>query len=192
MHLSLGAKDGNDLLTVFAGQKARNSLTLFTTHRPLRPRNVEWLVFEEPPFEMLLSRSLLQSLSFDLDEHLKTVWDTIQDCDFSRMWDFCNHQEKLEQISSLLRRVWVERGKPLKALIILLPKQGNCPNYCWPLRFFRNRRGRLTLFHAVDLINGSCRIWAIRAMNRKLILRMARQWMWESTKLMRCHNIWKG
>lgn len=81
IHPALGAEDEDDLPTVSAKQMNCTSSILFTTDETLRLCDVEWPVFEEPMFEILLSRLLHRALGFDLDEHVTSVRDTYHDCD---------------------------------------------------------------------------------------------------------------
>lgn len=72
-----------EALTVTAKHKARVSTTLLTLESPLRLRNVEYFVLEEHMPEVLLSRPMLVSLSFDLDAHLARVRSQCDEVDFS-------------------------------------------------------------------------------------------------------------
>lgn len=160
MHLALGAKDGDDLSTVFARHKSRNSLTFFTTQGSLRLCNVQWLVFEEPMFGILLSRPLIQALGFDIDEHLKTVRDTYQDCDFSHV---CFSQPSSEVCKDIFStQSCLGRTRKNSGSIGHLSAQTEQKTFlkcCWPLRRLRNLCGRLTPFFAVELINGIFEFW---------------------------------
>ena len=78
------AVDGyDDAMTITAHSKARISTTLSTLEGPFRLRNVEYLVFKEPMNEVLLSRPVLQTLGFDLDQHLLRVRAKYNDVDMT-------------------------------------------------------------------------------------------------------------
>ena len=77
LHLAVDGSDG--LLVITAERKAQISTTVSTTEGEFRLRNVEYLVFKETMKEGLLSRPLLQSLGFNLDEHLARVRRHVQD-----------------------------------------------------------------------------------------------------------------
>jgi len=81
------ALNGNDTeqLKFQSKRKARISTTLNLPTGPLRLRNVEYLVFEEDMDEVLLSRPLLQSIGFNLDDHLASVREVFHDTDFSHV-----------------------------------------------------------------------------------------------------------
>ena len=122
MHLSMGNSKRDDIPKGFAKQEARLSLTLETNHCPLRLTNFEWLVFAEPMPEIvsdnrmiLLSRTLLQAIGFDLDEHLKVVRDRYHDCDFSHIGFGQNREEDTAEVtriqSSSVTVTYVTRGK---------------------------------------------------------------------------------
>ena len=77
-NLSNGTK-----IQVEAYQKARISTTLKTNSGPLMLRNIEYLVFNHDMDEVLLSRPVLQSLGFNLEEHLSKVRQNFHETDFS-------------------------------------------------------------------------------------------------------------
>ena len=81
--LALDTQNSNEQSSFKVEQKARVSTTIETLAGPLRFRNVEFLVFEEPMPEVLLSRPVLLSIGFDLEKHLATVHDKYHDADFS-------------------------------------------------------------------------------------------------------------
>ena len=81
MHLAVEGSDNP--LIISAERKARISTTFSTTEGDFRLRNVEYLVFKEPMNEVLLSRPLLQSLGFNLDEHLARVGRQLHEVDCS-------------------------------------------------------------------------------------------------------------
>lgn len=83
--LALGAREGDPEVFYEAKKEARISITIQLTVGPLRLRNVELLVFEEAIDDLLLSRPLLNSLSFELDKHLSCVRNTVHDTDFSHI-----------------------------------------------------------------------------------------------------------
>lgn len=76
--------DKNDK-TVMAFEKARITITLFTSSGPFRFRNVEFLIFKEGMDEVLLSRALLKSIGFDLEKHLFYVRAAFCDANFSHI-----------------------------------------------------------------------------------------------------------
>lgn len=80
--MKLAIKGDNDALTVKAGRKARTTTTLFTSEGPSTLRIVEYLVFNEEMDEVLLSRPVLQSLGFSLDQHLTRVTEEFDGEDF--------------------------------------------------------------------------------------------------------------
>ena len=85
MQLLMESKHSDISTCVVAHQKARISTTLRTAAEPLRLKNVEYLVFEEHMDEVLLSRPVLQSLGFNLDNHLTAVRNTFHDADFAHI-----------------------------------------------------------------------------------------------------------
>ena len=70
VQVHLAVESSEKPLIISAERKVRISTTLPTTEGDFRLRNVEYFVFKEPLNEVLLSRPLLQSLCFNLDEHL--------------------------------------------------------------------------------------------------------------------------
>ena len=74
---------GNDELTVTATRKAKITTTLLLPEGPLRLRNVQYLVFDEEMSEVLMSRPLLNSLGFNLEQNLARVRDKYNNGDFS-------------------------------------------------------------------------------------------------------------
>ena len=85
MRLAMGSSSDDDSRTVVAKSKARISTTLHLPSGPLRLRNLEYLVFDEPMDEVILSRPILQTTGFDLDKHLETVREKYHDTDFSHI-----------------------------------------------------------------------------------------------------------
>ena len=131
MHLAMGNSEREVMPTVFAQQKARLSLTLETTHGPLRLRNVEWLVFDEPMPEILLSRPLLQAIGFDLDEHLKVFRDRYHDCDISHIGFSQNQEEGAAGVKGIPRTSETvtegTRGKLSQLLEAFSPSESDHP-----------------------------------------------------------------
>lgn len=58
---------------VQASRKARVSTTIHISEGPMRLRNIEYLVLEDNMDEILLSRLVLQSFGFNLDQNLARV-----------------------------------------------------------------------------------------------------------------------
>jgi len=77
-------EEGNEVLYT-AKRKACVSITINLPQGPLRLRNVQFLVFDAPMPEVLLSRPLLQSIGFNLDKHLSAVRTLYHDADFSHV-----------------------------------------------------------------------------------------------------------
>ena len=82
--LAMSSKDASPN-SFTASKAARISVTLHTSAGPLRLRNVEFLVFDSHLPQVLLSRSVLKSMHFDLDKHLATVRCKFHDTDFSHI-----------------------------------------------------------------------------------------------------------
>jgi len=85
MELALNPTKTEEVREYSTNRKARISTTLETSSGPLRFRNVEYLVFKEHMPEVLLSRPVLMSIGFNLDEHLSEVRDRYHDADFSHI-----------------------------------------------------------------------------------------------------------
>ena len=75
------AVDSDQSLT--ADTIVRIPIALKTVSGPLRFRNVEFLVMQQPMEEVLLSRPLLMSIGFDLEARLNLAKDVCDDADFS-------------------------------------------------------------------------------------------------------------
>ena len=83
--MDLAADGQTEPLKLTADRKARITTTLTTAEGPLRMRNIEYLVFKEQMPEVLLSRPLLMSMGFNLDEHLARVRRQYHNTDFSNI-----------------------------------------------------------------------------------------------------------
>ena len=83
MKLAVKNKDGGPGLTCTVRHKARLTLTLDTPMGPLRLRNVNFLVMEEPMDQVLISRPVLKEMGHDPNQYIGLVRDQFQDAEFS-------------------------------------------------------------------------------------------------------------
>ena len=72
-------------LTCAVLRKARLSLTLETPMGPLRLRNINFLVMEDPMDEILLSRPMLREIGYDPNLYVGLVREQFQDAEFSHV-----------------------------------------------------------------------------------------------------------
>lgn len=86
--LNLAVDAGGESRFVTARQKSRISTTIETLEGSMRLRNVEYLVIPENMDEVLLSRPLLQSLRFNLDQQWLRIRLDFQNADCSSLtWE---------------------------------------------------------------------------------------------------------
>ena len=85
MSLAMGDRSNPDARFVVAKSKARISTIFQVPTGPLRLRNLEYLVFDEPMDEVILACPILQTIGFDLDKHLADVLEKYHDTDFAHI-----------------------------------------------------------------------------------------------------------
>ena len=85
MILATGDRSNPDLRIVVAKSKTRISTTLQIPTGPLRLRNQEYMVFDEPMDAVILARPIRQTIVFDLDKHLAYVREEYRATDFAHI-----------------------------------------------------------------------------------------------------------
>lgn len=111
VEVHLAFSDPENPQVYLSRKKARLSITLNLPIGPFRLRNVEFQVFKEEMPQVILSRPLLQSIGFDLSNHLQLVRDSFQDLDFSHIGgdDATDNNEAPTGLSALL----IDRPTPI-------------------------------------------------------------------------------
>ena len=85
MRLAVNKNTGGSDSTCTVWRKARLSLTMDTPTGPLRLRNVNFLVMEEPMDEILISRPVLREMGYDPNKYVGAVRDQFQDAELSHV-----------------------------------------------------------------------------------------------------------